>query len=182
MSLILHLHWSFKKLKESVSSSRFSNKWWFWLTATGLSLGCVVSIKWVGFFAIALVGLVSVSPTPNIRIFYRPLILEICSYKVHAWRFVGYAWWSENAIGKLTFSSCHNPHSRRYHNFIESLHETLGCSNRLLDFGSCLRLFFLLLSSLYDFEINYMCPQNANSKPLNTYQYRYDENPPVPYI
>ena len=27
-----------------------------------------------------------------------------------------------------------------------------------------------------------MCPQNANSKPLNTYQYRYDENPPVPYI
>ena len=37
------------------------------------------------------------------------------------------------------------------------------------------------LSSLYDLEINYLCPQNVKST-LNTYQYRYDENPPVPYI
>ncbi|KAI9209712.1 Dolichyl-phosphate-mannose-protein mannosyltransferase-domain-containing protein [Polychytrium aggregatum] len=37
--------------------SPFSAKWYFWLFATGFSLGCVVSVKWVGLFAIALIGL-----------------------------------------------------------------------------------------------------------------------------
>ena len=31
--------------------------WWVWLILTGISLGCVLSIKWVGLFAITLVGL-----------------------------------------------------------------------------------------------------------------------------
>jgi dolichyl-phosphate-mannose-protein mannosyltransferase len=35
----------------------FSDGWWFWMAATGASIGCVTSIKWVGLFAIALVGL-----------------------------------------------------------------------------------------------------------------------------
>ena len=35
----------------------FSDQWWGWLTLTGLSLGAVVSSKWVGLFTIATVGL-----------------------------------------------------------------------------------------------------------------------------
>jgi dolichyl-phosphate-mannose-protein mannosyltransferase len=35
----------------------FSDLWWGWLTLTGLSLGAVVSSKWVGLFTIATVGL-----------------------------------------------------------------------------------------------------------------------------
>ncbi|KAI9504698.1 Protein O-mannosyltransferase 2 [Coemansia spiralis] len=38
----------------------FSSLWWWWLTFTGTSLGLVVSSKWVGLFAVALVGLCTV--------------------------------------------------------------------------------------------------------------------------
>lgn len=34
----------------------FEPDWWIWLTLTGISIGCVTSIKWVGFFVTALVG------------------------------------------------------------------------------------------------------------------------------
>jgi dolichyl-phosphate-mannose-protein mannosyltransferase len=34
----------------------FTDRWWAWLTLTGLSLGAVVSSKWVGLFTIATVG------------------------------------------------------------------------------------------------------------------------------
>ena len=37
--------------------SPFGIDWWLWLCATGFSLGCVLSVKWVGLFAIAVVGL-----------------------------------------------------------------------------------------------------------------------------
>lgn len=36
--------------------SSFSLSWWSWLLALGVSLGCVLSVKWVGLFAVALAG------------------------------------------------------------------------------------------------------------------------------
>ena len=41
------------------------------------------------------------------------------------------------------------------------------------------------LSSIYELTINYLCPQQEKiekAKPLNSYKYSYDENPPVPFI
>src|SRR6201995_5118933 len=34
----------------------FDVSWWFWLAATGIGLGATASVKWVGLFAIAWVG------------------------------------------------------------------------------------------------------------------------------
>lgn len=35
----------------------FELGWWMWMSVAGLSLGCAFSVKWVGLFVIALVGL-----------------------------------------------------------------------------------------------------------------------------
>lgn len=38
----------------------FKGPWWFWLVATGLSLGATLSVKWVGLFTVAWVGSLTV--------------------------------------------------------------------------------------------------------------------------
>lgn len=38
----------------------FSNSWWTWISLTGLSLGCAISVKMVGLFIITLVGIYTV--------------------------------------------------------------------------------------------------------------------------
>ncbi|KAI9349029.1 Dolichyl-phosphate-mannose-protein mannosyltransferase-domain-containing protein [Obelidium mucronatum] len=35
----------------------FSQGWYFWMAATGFSIGCCMSVKWVGLFVVAVVGL-----------------------------------------------------------------------------------------------------------------------------
>jgi dolichyl-phosphate-mannose-protein mannosyltransferase len=38
----------------------FTEMWWLWLTLSGLSLGAVVSCKWVGLFTIATIGVCTI--------------------------------------------------------------------------------------------------------------------------
>jgi hypothetical protein len=40
--------------------SAFGEDWWLWLVFTGWSIGCVCSIKWVGAFVTALVGIYTI--------------------------------------------------------------------------------------------------------------------------
>ncbi|KZO93787.1 glycosyltransferase family 39 protein [Calocera viscosa TUFC12733] len=41
-------------------AAAFTEGWWVWLTCVGLSLGAVVSCKWVGLFTIATIGLCTI--------------------------------------------------------------------------------------------------------------------------
>ncbi|OMJ28049.1 Dolichyl-phosphate-mannose-protein mannosyltransferase 2 [Smittium culicis] len=47
------------------SGKPFARKWWLWLILTGVSLGLVVSTKYVGLFSIGMVGLFTISELFN---------------------------------------------------------------------------------------------------------------------
>ncbi|KAF8321170.1 glycosyltransferase family 39 protein [Clavulina sp. PMI_390] len=81
----------------------FSPEWWLSLSLTGISIGCVMSVKWVGFFAMATVGLYTIEDlwekfgdlkmpvTTYIRhwiarglcLIVLPLIVYMISFKLH---------------------------------------------------------------------------------------------------
>ena len=50
---------SFLNVHEQGPTQAFSPTWWFWLVSTGLALGATVSVKWVGLFTIAWVGVLT---------------------------------------------------------------------------------------------------------------------------
>lgn len=41
---------------EALRNEAFTSSWWIWLSFTGISLACTISVKFVGLFVVLLVG------------------------------------------------------------------------------------------------------------------------------
>ena len=48
----------FREIQEE--KGPFTLHWWIWLALLGISLGCVLSVKWLGLFTVATVGLYTI--------------------------------------------------------------------------------------------------------------------------
>ncbi|KAJ2551751.1 Protein O-mannosyltransferase 2 [Coemansia sp. RSA 1933] len=57
---------------QNIRHRAFSCEWWRWLVLTGSSLGLVSSSKWVGFLAVALVGLYTIEELFNMYADFMP--------------------------------------------------------------------------------------------------------------
>ncbi|KAJ1664547.1 Protein O-mannosyltransferase 2 [Coemansia sp. RSA 1813] len=57
---------------QNIRHRAFSCTWWRWLLLTGCSLGLVSSSKWVGFLAVALVGLYTIEELFNMYVDFTP--------------------------------------------------------------------------------------------------------------
>ena len=55
------LSWLKFSNENSIRSNHFSISWWKWLIITGVSLGAVLSTKWVGLFTIATIGFATIT-------------------------------------------------------------------------------------------------------------------------
>lgn len=44
----------------------FTSSWWGYLALTGFSLGCVASVKWIGLFTVAVVGIYTIADLWNL--------------------------------------------------------------------------------------------------------------------
>ncbi|WEW57533.1 Dolichyl-phosphate-mannose--protein mannosyltransferase 1 [Emydomyces testavorans] len=76
----------FTNQHEQGPSKAFGPSWWFWLAATGVSLGATVSVKWVGLFTIAWVGSLTVlqlwvllgdTRTVSVRIWFKHFFARV---------------------------------------------------------------------------------------------------------